>query len=94
MAAPTSAFTEAVEETRAAEQPAEKAPEESAEAPEEAPLPNYDSLTLPSVRARLRKLTIDQVRQLRAYEAAHANRPEFVRMFDNRVAKLEAQSTE
>lgn len=61
------------------------------QAPAEAPLPNYDSLTLPSVRARLRKLTIEQVRQLRAYEAAHANRPEFVRMFDNRVKKLEEQ---
>ena len=86
-------------EEKAAEQPA-AASEEKAEpaadaeqAPAEAPLPNYDSLTLPSVRARLRKLTVDQVRQLRAYEAAHANRPEFVRMFDNRIKKLEEQQS-
>lgn len=83
VSAPTSAFSEAVDAT-----------EQSDAATAEPPLPNYDSLTLPSVRARLRKLTIDQVRQLRAYEAAHANRPEFVRMYDNRVAKLEAQAAE
>ncbi|HLU99330.1 MAG TPA: hypothetical protein VKZ89_21045 [Thermobifida alba] len=94
--APTSAFTEAVREAEeagaAGEEPAGQAaaPEQ---APVEAPLPNYDSLTLPSVRARLRKLTIDEVRQLRAYEVAHANRPEFVRMFENRVKKLEDQQS-
>lgn len=55
-------------------------------------VPTYDELTLPSVRARLRKLTIEQVRDLRAYEVAHESRPEFIKMYDNRIAKLEAEA--
>ncbi|MDS1272127.1 hypothetical protein RIF23_17700 [Lipingzhangella sp. LS1_29] len=53
-------------------------------------LPDYPEASLPSVRARLRKLSLEEVRQLRAYEVAHENRANFVRMFDNRIAKLEA----
>lgn len=80
--ASTGAFTEA----REAAEPAGGAAE--------LPVPNYDTLTLPSIRARLRRLTIEQVRELRAYESANANRPEFVRMYDNRIAKLEAEAAE
>lgn len=58
---------------------------------EELAVPTYDELTLPSIRARLRKLTIDQVRDLRAYEVAHQARPEFIKMYDNRIAKLQAE---
>jgi len=58
---------------------------------EELAVPTYDELTLPSIRARLRKLTIDQVRDLRSYEVAHQSRPEFVKMYDNRIAKLQAE---
>lgn len=58
---------------------------------EELAVPTYDELTLPSIRARLRKLTIDQVRDLRAYEVAHQSRPEFIKMYDNRIAKLQAE---
>ncbi|GAB3207649.1 hypothetical protein SAMN02745673_04130 [Marinactinospora thermotolerans DSM 45154] len=60
---------------------------------EELPVPGYDGLTLPSIRARLRRLTIDEVRRLRVYESANAARPEFLRMYDNRIAKLEAEAT-
>lgn len=67
----------------------EKVRKQSAPAAEELPVPGYDGLTLPSIRARLRKLTIDQVRDLRAYEIANAERPEFVKMYDNRIAKLQ-----
>lgn len=63
----------------------------AAPAADELPVPNYDTLTIASVRARLRKLTLAQVRQLRAYETAGANRPDFVKMYDNRIAKLEAE---
>ncbi|HEY0719194.1 MAG TPA: hypothetical protein VGD68_16390 [Streptosporangiaceae bacterium] len=56
----------------------------------EAPLPNYDQLTVASLRARMRGLSADQIRALTSYERAHANRPDVVAMFDRRVAKLEA----
>jgi hypothetical protein len=55
-----------------------------------APLPNYDALTVASLRARLRNLSIEQVRELAEYERAHAGRPEVITMFERRVAKLEA----
>jgi hypothetical protein len=58
--------------------------------PDAAPLPNYDALTVASLRARLRNLSIDQVRALIGYEQAHANRAEVIAMFERRVAKLEA----
>ncbi|WP_150245370.1 hypothetical protein [Nocardiopsis quinghaiensis] len=57
---------------------------------EDLAVPTYDELTLPSVRARLRKLTIEQVRDLRAYEVAHQGRSEFIKMYDNRISKLES----
>jgi hypothetical protein len=56
------------------------------------PLPNYDELSLPSLRARLRNLDVAQVRQLADYERAHAARAEVLTMFERRVAKLEAQA--
>lgn len=55
------------------------------------PVPNYDGLTLASVRARLRALSAAQVTRLRKYEETHAARPEFLKMFDNRIAKLAEQ---
>ena len=56
----------------------------------ELPVPNYDSSTLASIRARLRALDVAQVQTLRDYEQANAARADFVRMFDNRIAKLQA----
>jgi hypothetical protein len=53
-------------------------------------LPNYDALTVASLRARLRNLSADQVRQLAEYERAHAARPEVITMFERRIAKLES----
>ncbi|MGW9635933.1 hypothetical protein [Nocardiopsis alba] len=67
----------------------EKVRKEAAPAVEDLAVPTYDELTLPSIRARLRKLTIEQVRDLRAYEVAHQGRPEFIKMYDNRITKLQ-----
>jgi len=58
-----------------------------------APLPNYDSLSIPSLRARLRNLDVTQLRQLVEYESAHADRAEVITMFERRIAKLEAETS-
>lgn len=63
--------------------------QDAAPSADELAVPGYDTLTLPSIRARLRKLSIDQVRDLRAYEVATSGRPEFIKMYDNRIAKLQ-----
>jgi hypothetical protein len=54
------------------------------------PLPNYDELSVASLRARLRNLDVTQVRGLVEYEKAHAGRADVVVMFERRIAKLEA----
>jgi len=58
----------------------------------ELPLANYDSLTIASLRARLRNLSVAQLDQLIAYEKAHAARADVIAMFERRVAKLESES--
>ena len=55
-----------------------------------APLPNYDELSIASLRARLRSLDVTQLRQLVEYEKAHAARGDVLAMFERRIAKLEA----
>ncbi|MBO0774559.1 MAG: hypothetical protein J2P35_24170, partial [Actinobacteria bacterium] len=52
------------------------------------PLPNYDELSVASLRARLRGLTAEQVRGLIGYERAHAARPDVISMFERRLDKL------
>jgi hypothetical protein len=52
------------------------------------PVPTYDSLSLPSLRSRLRNLDIDQVRMLLAYERTHAARADMITMFERRIEKL------
>jgi hypothetical protein len=58
--------------------------------PDEPPsaLPTYDDLTLPQLRARLRRLTIDELTELVEYERAHQDRPEFVGMLTRRIGTL------
>jgi hypothetical protein len=58
-----------------------------------APLPNYGELSIASLRARLRNLDLAQVRQLAAYEQAHAARAEVMTMYERRIAKLEAEAS-
>jgi hypothetical protein len=55
------------------------------------PVPRYDELSLPSLRARLRGLDAGQVAMLADYERAHAARPDVVAMFERRIARLAAQ---
>ena len=52
------------------------------------PLPNYDELTIASLRARLRNLSADQLGELIEYEKAHAARADVISMFERRIAKL------
>jgi len=54
------------------------------------PLANYDDLSLASIRARLRGLTVGQLRVLAEYESKNAERPEVLGMFERRIEKLEA----
>ncbi|GAA0356597.1 hypothetical protein NE235_12860 [Actinoallomurus spadix] len=58
----------------------------------ELPIADYDHATIASVRARLRTLNARQINELRDYERAHAARAEFLRMFENRIAKLRGQA--
>jgi hypothetical protein len=55
------------------------------------PLPNYDELSIASLRARLRNLDIPRLKQVADYERSHAGRAEVIAMFERRVAKLEAE---
>ncbi|MGI8330670.1 hypothetical protein ACRYCC_11955 [Actinomadura scrupuli] len=71
---------------------AAKAPKSEPVAADALPMPNYDELTLASVRARLRSLNIEQVSLLRDYERANAARADFLRMFANRITKLEERA--
>jgi hypothetical protein len=69
--------------------PGDAAPAAAPAASTEAlPLPNYDDLTIASLRARLRNLSADQLAQLVDYEKSHANRADVVQMFERRIAKL------
>jgi hypothetical protein len=62
-------------------------------APSALPVPHYDELSLPSLRARLRTLSADQVRVLVRYERAHSGRADVVGMFERRLAKLAASDS-
>jgi hypothetical protein len=53
------------------------------------PLADYDGLTMPQLRARMRTLEPAQLRALIAHERAHAGRDEVVGMFERRIAKVE-----
>jgi hypothetical protein len=54
----------------------------------ELPVPNYDDLSIASLRARLRNLSADQLSQLIEYEKGHAGRADVIAMFERRAAKL------
>ncbi|TNC29635.1 lipid droplet-associated protein [Amycolatopsis alkalitolerans] len=55
-------------------------------------LANYDELTLPQLRARLRRFTLGQLEELLAYERAHENRPSFVGMLARRIGNVQRLS--
>ncbi|CNG41763.1 Uncharacterised protein [Mycobacterium tuberculosis] len=68
------------------------APAEAAHLAEDLPVPNYDTATLPQLRARLRGLSVEQVKLLREYERKHAGREDVIRMYERRIAKLNGLS--
>lgn len=53
------------------------------------PLSDFDNATVASIRARLRRLSIEDLVVLREYEQAHAHRLPVITMLDNRIAKLQ-----
>jgi hypothetical protein len=54
------------------------------------PLRDYDHLPLPSLAARIRPLTAEEIGQLLAYERAHANRQPAIEVMEHRLAELAA----
>ena len=68
--------------------PSDSAAADTAAPAGELPVPNYDDLTIASLRARLRNLTAPQLTRLVDYEKSHANRADVVQMFERRIAKL------
>jgi hypothetical protein len=91
--APPSASRADASRAAAPEAAAPGATAAEAAAPEPAaaglPVPNYDELSIASLRARLRALDAAQVRDLLGYERAHASRANVITMFERRIAKLE-----
>lgn len=51
-------------------------------------LPDYEALSLPQIRARLRQFSTAQLSELLSYERATADRPEFSGMLERRIEKL------
>jgi hypothetical protein len=80
-------------ETVAAETVAAEAATPATEASADLPLANYDTLTVASLRARLRTLSVPQLRILLDYERAHQEREEVTGMFERRIAKIAAGET-
>jgi hypothetical protein len=83
-AEPASATTAEPAAASALASPAEDAP-----LAVDLPLASYDTLSLASIRARLRALDVGQLRMLVAYEQANAERPEVLGMLERRIEKLE-----
>lgn len=54
------------------------------------PLADFDHLTVPQLRGRLRTLELPQLVQLRDYEQAHAHRLPVLTLLDNRIMGLSA----
>ena len=68
--------------------PASKAAPPAKPAPTAPPLPGYDDLSLPSLRARLRTLDAAGITAMLDYEKAHARRSEVISMLERRLAKI------
>jgi hypothetical protein len=83
-----------VTEPVAAEEPAAVVAEATTEpvAGGALPVANYDELTLASLRARLRNLSVAQLTQLVEYEKSHAARADVITMFERRIVKIQAES--
>lgn len=68
----------------------EDVPESTSDAaPTPVGLANYDELTLPQLRARLRRFSLPELEELLNYERTHANRPAFVGMLTRRIGNVQ-----
>lgn len=56
--------------------------------PDPAGIANYDELSLPQLRARLRTFSMAELAELLEHERTHANRPSFVGMLTRRIATV------
>jgi hypothetical protein len=54
------------------------------------PIADFDSVSIASLRARLRRLDLEGLVILREWETAHAHRLPVITMLDNRIAKVQA----
>jgi hypothetical protein len=88
--AATTPATAASAATPAAATPATAASAAAAPAAGDLPVANYDELSVPSLRARMRGLNAAQLRILIDYESTHAERGTVLAMFERRLAKVEA----
>jgi hypothetical protein len=61
------------------------APEEGRADAEEPPVEDYDSLSVGQVNQRLLELSVEEVEQMRDYEAAHRNRPSIMNRYERRL---------
>ncbi|MDA3626309.1 lipid droplet-associated protein [Saccharopolyspora oryzae] len=62
--------------------------EPEAPAAESSLIAEYDELTLPQLRGRLRSFGEAELAELLAHEQQHEQRPEFLRMLKNRLERL------
>jgi hypothetical protein len=85
------AATAEAEPSAVAEVPADAQPPAASTREAALPVPNYDDLSVASLRARLRNLDTAQVRALLDYEKANAGRAAVLTMFERRIAKLDSQ---
>jgi hypothetical protein len=76
----------AAPEPTAAPEPVSSAPVNLVE-----PLPGYSELTVASLRARMRGKSAEQIGDFLAFERSTTARPEVIKMFENRLAKLQAE---
>ena len=54
------------------------------------PLPDFDNISIGSLRARLRNLALEDLETLLAWEQEHANRVQVVTLLSNRIHKVSA----
>lgn len=93
--APPAAETEAARSVGApgavaheVEEIAEKLHVDTPHSRDELPIPDFDNISIGSLRARLRALSVEDLVVLRSWEAEHANRLNVITTLDNRIAKL------
>ena len=95
-AAPPAPSAEAVEagapgvNAEEAERISEQLHIEEPQSRDDLPIPDFDNVSLGSLRARLRSLSTEDLVTLREWEKDHAHRLPVITLLDNRIAKVSA----